>query len=65
MVHGQQAFGRAVLERLREGGDGVVGVFCAPDREGRPTDPLKQLARGRGAVPELSRAAATLTDRGR
>ena len=44
VVHGQQAFGKAVLERLLAGEDEVVGVFCAPDREGRPTDPLKELA---------------------
>jgi methionyl-tRNA formyltransferase len=44
VVHGQQAFGKAVLERLLERGEDVVGVFCAPDREGRPTDPLKELA---------------------
>ena len=48
VVHGQQAFGKAVLERLLEGEDEVVGVFCAPDREGRPTDPLKELALERG-----------------
>jgi methionyl-tRNA formyltransferase len=44
VVHGQQAFGKAVLERLLERNENVVGVFCAPDREGRPTDPLKELA---------------------
>ena len=44
VVHGQQAFGKAVLERVLAGEDEVVGVFCAPDREGRPTDPLKELA---------------------
>ena len=44
VVHGQQAFGKAVLERLLERGEDVVGVFCAPDREGRPDDPLKELA---------------------
>jgi methionyl-tRNA formyltransferase len=48
VVHGQQAFGKAVLERLLERGENVVGVFCAPDREGRPTDPLKELALERG-----------------
>jgi len=48
VVHGQQAFGRAVLERLLERGDEVVGVFCAPDREGRPDDPLKELAVEKG-----------------
>jgi methionyl-tRNA formyltransferase len=48
VVHGQQAFGKAVLERLLERHENVVGVFCAPDREGRPTDPLKELALERG-----------------
>ena len=48
VVHGQQAFGKAVLERLLERNEKVVGVFCAPDREGRPTDPLKELALERG-----------------
>ena len=48
VVHGQQAFGKAVLERLLERNEDVVGVFCAPDREGRPTDPLKELALERG-----------------
>ncbi len=44
LVHGQQAFGKAVLERLLERGDNVVGVFTAPDKEGRPLDPVKELA---------------------
>lgn len=48
VVHGQQAFGRSVLERLVERNEEVVGVFCAPDREGRPDDPLKELALERG-----------------
>ena len=48
VVHGQQAFGKAVLERLLERNENVVGVFCAPDREGRPTDPLKEFALERG-----------------
>jgi methionyl-tRNA formyltransferase len=47
VVHGQQAFGKAVLERLLEREENVVGVFSAPDREGRPTDPLKELALAR------------------
>ena len=33
VVHGQQAFGKAVLERLFERNENLVGVFCAPDRE--------------------------------
>lgn len=44
LIHGQQAFGMAVLERLTTGGDDVVGVFCPPDQEGRPLDPLKEAA---------------------
>ncbi|MDJ0958203.1 MAG: methionyl-tRNA formyltransferase [Arenicellales bacterium] len=44
VVHGQQAFGRAVLERLLENGENVVAVCVAPDKEGRPVDPLKELA---------------------
>ena len=43
IVHGQQAFGKAVLEAMLERGDNVVGVYCAPDKEGRPEDPLKTL----------------------
>ncbi|MDA1257226.1 MAG: methionyl-tRNA formyltransferase, partial [Chloroflexi bacterium] len=39
---GQQAFGKAVLEAILDAGkDDVAGVFCSPDREGQPDDPLK------------------------
>ncbi len=48
VVHGQQAFGRAVLERLLERGEDVVAVCCAPTKEGRPEDPLAELAREKG-----------------
>ena len=48
VVHGQQVFGKAVLEALLERGEKVVGVFCAPDKEGRPEDPLKTLALEKG-----------------
>ncbi len=44
VIHGQQAFGKAVAERLLSGADDVVGVFCPPDIEDRPVDPLKALA---------------------
>ena len=44
IVNGQQAFGKTVLERLLERGENVVGVYCEPDKEGRPTDPLKEFA---------------------
>lgn len=48
VVHGQQAFGRAVLERLLERGENVVAVCCAPTKEGKPEDPLAELAREKG-----------------
>jgi methionyl-tRNA formyltransferase len=44
VVHGQQAFGKAVLEKLLERKEKVVAVCTAPDKEGRPLDPLKELA---------------------
>lgn len=45
IVHGQQAYGQSVLEAvLDKGVDEVVAVYCAPDKEGRPLDPLKELA---------------------
>ena len=48
IVHGQQAFGKSVLEALLERGEDVIGVYCEPDREGRPPDPIKQCAMMRG-----------------
>ena len=44
VVHGQQAFGKAVLERLLAQKEDIVAVCTAPDKEGRPVDPLKELA---------------------
>jgi methionyl-tRNA formyltransferase len=48
VVNGQQAFGAAVLEALIERGENVVAVYCAPDKEGRPPDPLAEAARKAG-----------------
>jgi methionyl-tRNA formyltransferase len=48
VVNGQQAFGAAVLEALLERGEHVVAVLCAPDKEGRPRDPLAEAAREKG-----------------
>jgi methionyl-tRNA formyltransferase len=48
IVHGQQAFGEAVLKALLDRGDEVIAVYCAPDREGRPVDPIKTLALEKG-----------------
>ena len=45
IVMGQQAFGKAALEAiLDQGKDEVVAVYCAPDIEGRPIDPIKEFA---------------------
>lgn len=44
IVHGQQAFGKSVLEALLERGEEIVGVYCEPDKEGRPEDPIKTFA---------------------
>ncbi len=48
IVHGQQAFGKSVLEALLERGEEVVGVYCEPDKEGRPADPIKAFAEDKG-----------------
>ena len=48
VIHGQQAFGRGVLERLLERDEDIVAVCTAPDKEGKPLDPLKELALEKG-----------------
>ncbi len=49
ILNGQQAFGKAALEKILEAGkDEVVGVFTAPDKDGRPPDPVKQAAMDHG-----------------
>ncbi len=47
VIIGQAAFGKDVLAALADGGENVVGVFCPPDTEGRPADPIKQEAQAR------------------
>jgi len=44
VVHGQQAFGKAVLEALLKRGDQVVAVYVAPEKPGQKPDPLKEAA---------------------
>src|SRR3954451_12765889 len=44
VVHGQQAFDRAVLEALLKRGENVVGVYVAPEKPGQKADPLKEAA---------------------
>jgi methionyl-tRNA formyltransferase len=48
VIHGQQAFGKAVFEALLERGEEIIAVYVAPEKEGRPTDPLKEAALARG-----------------
>ena len=70
IVNGQQAFGKAVLEALLErqkagGPDQVVAVFCAPDKEGRPADPIKEAALEHGVPlyqPASYKDEATLAE---
>ncbi|MGE3536571.1 MAG: methionyl-tRNA formyltransferase [Candidatus Tectimicrobiota bacterium] len=47
VVHGQQAFGKSVLEALLERGEEVVAVYCAPEKAGARIDPLKEAALAR------------------
>ena len=44
VVHGQQAFGKAVLEALVKRGEDVIAVYVAPEKEGAKVDPLKEAA---------------------
>jgi methionyl-tRNA formyltransferase len=44
VVHGQQAFGKAVLEALLKRGDDVIAVYVAPEKPGQKADPLKEAA---------------------
>src|SRR4026209_1466236 len=44
VVHGQQAFGKAVLEALLKRGENIVGVYVAPEKPGQKADPLKEAA---------------------
>ncbi|MDH4064738.1 MAG: methionyl-tRNA formyltransferase [Acidobacteriota bacterium] len=48
VVHGQQAFGKAVLEALLKRGDDVVAVYVAPEKPGQKPDPLKDAALAAG-----------------
>jgi methionyl-tRNA formyltransferase len=43
-VHGQQAFGKSVLDALLERGEEIVAVYVAPEKEGQRPDPLKETA---------------------
>ena len=47
VLHGQQAFGEAVLKQLCERDENVVAVCCAPNKDGKPEDVLTAYARER------------------
>ena len=56
IVMGQQAFGKDVLAKLLEDGrDEVVAVYCEPDKDGKPADPIKDFALSQG-LPVLQPA---------
>ncbi|MEP3629100.1 MAG: methionyl-tRNA formyltransferase [Hyphomicrobiales bacterium] len=49
IVMGQQAFGKDALAKILDAGtDEVVAVYCEPDREGKPVDPIKEFAAEKG-----------------
>ena len=49
IVMGQQAFGKDALAKLLDAGrDEVVAVYCEPDREGKPVDPINEFALEKG-----------------
>ena len=49
ILMGQQAFGKDALQKILDAGvDEVVAVYCEPDRDGKPVDPVKELALEKG-----------------
>jgi len=53
IVMGQQAFGKDVLAKLLDTGtDEVVAVYCEPDKDGKPVDPIKEFALEKGLPVE-------------
>jgi methionyl-tRNA formyltransferase len=56
VVHGQQAFGKAVLDALIARGDNVVAVYVAPEKPGAKADPLKDAAIAAG-IPVVQPAS--------
>src|SRR5262245_65607824 len=48
VVHGQQAFGKAVLEALLKRGEDVIAVYVAPEKPGQKADPLKEAVQAAG-----------------
>ena len=53
IVMGQQAFGKDALDKLiGTGVDEVVAVYCEPDRDSKPVDPIKEFALEQGLPVE-------------
>ncbi len=49
IIMGQEAFGKACLEEIiKRAEDEVVAVYCAPDKENKPLDPIKEYALEKG-----------------
>jgi len=49
IVMGQQAFGKDALAKILDAGtDEVVAVYCEPDKDGKPVDPIKEFALEQG-----------------
>ncbi len=47
-IIGQQDFGKGVLEAFLKRGEDIAAVFCAPEKPGAKTDPLRAAAEERG-----------------
>jgi len=53
IVMGQQAFGKDALAKILDhGNDEVVAVYCEPDKDGKPVDPIKEFAVEKGLPVE-------------
>lgn len=53
IVMGQQAFGKDALAKILDAGtDEVVAVYCEPDKDGKPVDPIKEFALEKGLPVE-------------
>jgi len=49
IIMGQQTFGKECLEAvINKGKDEVAAVYCAPDKENKPLDPIKEYALEQG-----------------
>lgn len=49
-IIGQAAFGESVLSSLIKKGDNIVGAFCPPQKEGKPSDPMEAAADEHGVA---------------